>query len=305
MDKKKLIDEKRQGKILASVEFFTNKQYNKDKEKGGIPMTMRITDETLMGTFEQKQELVRSFTMFDDDFFAVVMEDKAAAQEVLRVLTEIPDLVVKEIKTQYSIRNLGTHSVILDALAEDSRHQLYNLELQVADQDDHQKRVRYYQANVDTSFLDKGTDYEKLPELYLIYITKFDLFRLGKAKYIIDRVISGTNIVVNNGVHELYVNAANDDGTEIAELMEFFTETGTREQQFPDLSERIAYLKEIKEGVTHMCEAVRKYGDECRMQERKEMIRNALKMKMQLATIAQLVGLSVEEVQKLIDEMEH
>ena len=50
-------------------------------------MAMRITDETLMGTFEQKRELVRSFTMFDDDFFAVVMEDKAAAQEVLRVLT--------------------------------------------------------------------------------------------------------------------------------------------------------------------------------------------------------------------------
>ena len=84
-------------------------------------MAMRITDETLMGTFEQKRELVRSFTMFDDDFFAVVMEDKAAAQEVLRVLTEIPDLVVKEIKTQYSIRNLGTHSVVLDALAEGMR----------------------------------------------------------------------------------------------------------------------------------------------------------------------------------------
>ncbi len=103
-------------------------------------MAMRITDETLMGTFEQKRELVRSFTMFDDDFFAVVMEDKAAAQEVLRVLTEIPDLIVKSVKTQYSIRNLGTHSVILDASAEDSEHKLYNLELQVANQDDHQKR---------------------------------------------------------------------------------------------------------------------------------------------------------------------
>ena len=89
-------------------------------------MAMRITDETLMGTFEQKRELVRSFTMFDDDFFA---EDKAAAQEVLRVLTGIEDLVVKSIKTQYTIRNLGTHSVVLDALAEDSKQTLYNMEL--------------------------------------------------------------------------------------------------------------------------------------------------------------------------------
>ena len=280
-------------------------------------MAMRITDETLMGTFEQKRELVRSFTMFDDDFFAVVMEDKAAAQEVLRVLTEIPDLVVKEIKTQYSIRNLGTHSVILDALAEDSQHKLYNLELQVADQDDHQKRVRYYQSNIDISYLDKGRKYEDLPELYLIYMTKFDLFHLGQTKYTIYRGIAGTDVILDNGVHELYINAANDDGTEIAELMEFFTETGTRKQQFPDLSGRIQYLKEEQEGVDRMCEAVRKYGDERQaagmkqgmqqgqLQERKDMIRNALKMKMPLATIAKLVELSVEEVQKLIDEMEH
>ncbi len=275
-------------------------------------MAMRITDETLMGTFEQKRELVRSFTMFDDDFFAVVMEDKAAAQEVLRVLTEIPDLIVKSVKTQYSIRNLGTHSVILDALAEDSEHKLYNLELQVANQDDHQKRVRYYQSNIDISFLDKGTDYEELPELYLIYMTKFDLFRLGKVKYSVHRVIDGTQITVDNGVHELYINAANDDGTAVAELMQFFTETGTRKQQFPELSNRIQYLKEEKEGVTHMCEAVRKYGDEREdrgrlegvQQERMETIREALKMKMPAEGIAKLVRLPVEEVRKLIAEME-
>ena len=297
-----------------------------------MPVAVRITDETLMGTFEQKRELVRSFTMFDDDFFAMVMEDKAAAQEVLRVLTEIPDLVVKEIKTQYSIRNLGTHSVVLDALAEDSRHKLYNLELQVADQDDHQKRVRYYQSNIDISYLDKGKNYEELPELYLIYMTKFDLFHLGQVKYTIYRGIAGTDVILDNGVHELYINAANHDGTVVAELMEFFTETGTRKQQFPELSGRIHYLKEEQEGVTRMCEAVRKYGDEREdrgrsegmqqgmqkgmqqgmqkgmqkgmQQERVETIRNALKMNLPLETVAQLVRLPVEEVRKLIAELE-
>lgn len=272
-----------------------------------MPVAMRITDETLTGTFEQKRELVRSFTMFDDDFFAVVMEDKAAAQEVLRVLTEIPDLVVKSIKTQYSIRNLGTHSVVLDALAEDSRHKLYNLELQVADRDDHQKRVRYYQSNIDISYLDKGKNYEELPELYLIYLTKFDLFQMGRTKYAVGRIIIGTDRMLDNGIHELYINAAHDDGTEIAELMEFFTETGIRKQQFPDLSDRIQYLKEEKEGVTRMCEAVRKYGDERQslgmQNKQRQVVESALKMKMPLETIAQLVGLSVEEVQKLVDEI--
>ena len=57
-----------------------------------------------------------------------------------------------------------------------------------------------------------------------------------------------------------------------------------------------------------MCEAVRKYGDECRekgaQQERMETIRKAAVMKMPIGTIAELVGLPVEEVRKLIAEME-
>ena len=290
------------------VDLFKKSEYNKDTEEGGMPVAMRITDETLMGTFEQKRELVRSFTMFDDDFFAVVMEDKAAAQEVLRVLTGIEDLTVLDVKTQYSIRNFDTHSVVLDALAEDSEHRVYNMELQVSDRDDHQKRMRYYQANIDISYLDKGKNYEELPEVYLIYMTKFDLFKMGRTKYVVDRVISGTDVVLDNGAHELYINAANHDGTAVAELMQFFTETGTRKQQFPELSNRIQYLKEEKKGVTHMCEAVRKYGDECRekgaQQERMETIREALKMKMPAEGIAKLVRLPVEEVRKLIAEME-
>ena len=53
-----------------------------------------------------------------------------------------------------------------------------------------------------------------------------------------------------------------------------------------------------------MCEAVRKYGDERQNQERLETIREALKMKLPIDSIAKLVRLPVEEVQKIIDEME-
>ena len=73
-----------------------------------------------------------------------------------------------------------------------------------------------------------------------------------------------------------------------------------------------------------MCEAVRKYGDEREdrgrsegmqqgmqkgmqkgiQQERVETIQNALKMNLPLETVAQLVRLPVEEVRKLIAELE-
>lgn len=166
--------------------------------------------------------------------------------------------------------------------------------------------------NIDISYLDKGRKYEELPEVYLIYMTKFELFKLGQTKYTIHRSIAGTDVVLDNGVHELYINAANDDGSTVAALMEFFTETKTREQQFPELSDRIQYLKEDRKGVTRMCEAMRQYGDERQskgvqqgqLQERMETIREALDMKMPLENIAKLVRLPVEEVRKLIAEIE-
>ncbi len=54
-----------------------------------------------------------------------------------------------------------------------------------------------------------------------------------------------------------------------------------------------------------MCEAVRKYGDEREIKGKQQVIQSALKMKMSLETIAELVQLPVEEVQKLIEKMEH
>ena len=56
--------------------------------------------------------------------------------------------------------------------------------------------------------------------------------------------------------------------------------------------------------MTCMCEAVRKYGDERQHQERLETIREALKMNLPIDSIAKLARLPVEEVHKLIYEME-
>ena len=65
-----------------------------------------------------------------------------------------------------------------------------------------------------------------------------------------------------------------------------------------------------------MCEAVRKYDDERqtigrvegriedKQEERLKTIRKAVKMKMPIGTIAELVWLPVEEVRKLIAELE-
>ncbi|WP_298483059.1 hypothetical protein [uncultured Ruminococcus sp.] len=58
------------------------------------------------------------------------------------------------------------------------------------------------------------------------------------------------------------LNSAVQDDTRISELMQYFKNSDSQNTMFGDLSERVKYYKETEEGVSHMCEAVRNYGDE-------------------------------------------
>ncbi len=223
---------------------------------------MKIDHESLIGTFEQKRELVQKFNLMDDDFFAVVMQDKAAFEVMLRILTQRDDLHVKEVRTQYNMRNLVGHSVILDGYAEDNEHKAYNVEIQVRDSDYHEKRVRYYQSNIDLTLLEKGVEYRNLPDLYLIFITSFDIFGEGKNHYKVRRMLEDSNREVPNGVHELYFNTKIKDDTRISELLQYFKNSSVDVEKFGPLSERVKYYKQTQEGVVHMCEAVKNYGNE-------------------------------------------
>lgn len=86
--------------------------------------------------------------------------------------------------------------------------------------------------------------YEKLPEFYLIYLTKFDLFKLGRVKYEVCHMIRGTDICLNDDVHEVYVNAASKGETLVSALLQFFLATLSSHTAFPKLSERIQLQRE-------------------------------------------------------------
>ena len=79
---------------------------------------MKIEHSKLIGTFEERQSIVEQFNLMDDNFFSVVMQNKAACEYVLTMLLGKP-IKVLENKTQYVIRNIPAHSAELDALIED------------------------------------------------------------------------------------------------------------------------------------------------------------------------------------------
>jgi predicted transposase/invertase (TIGR01784 family) len=222
-------------------------------------MEIEITREKLFGTFEQKKEIVSQFNLLDDDFFAVVMRNKEACSYTLSKLLDT-ELEVIDVQTQYSIRNMAGHSVILDALAVDTNKKVYNIEVQVKNNDYHPKRVRYYQSSLDTLLLEKSQNYKELPELYLIFISEKDWLKGGKCKYTVKRILEETGEEIDNGVHEYYFNADVTDGTFLSDLLQYFKNSSSDNNKFGALSQTVYHHKIEEEGVEHMCQAVDNYA---------------------------------------------
>ena len=67
---------------------------------------------------EERIREIQSFNLLSDVFMSVALRDIPACQHILRILTGFDDLKVKDVRTQYAISQIKTHSVRLDVLAE-------------------------------------------------------------------------------------------------------------------------------------------------------------------------------------------
>ena len=94
----------------------------------------------------------------------------------------------------------------------------------------------------------------------LVHISKFDMYKSGKALYHVDRIIRENGTMVDNGFSELYVNAEVQDDSDVAKLMEIFTRhDADDDEMFPITSKRKRLFKTTEEGVNEMCEVIEKY----------------------------------------------
>lgn len=181
---------------------------------------------------------------------------------MLRILTGIETLTVKTVRTQYRISNITSHDAILDVLAEDGEGRLMNIEIQRADTIDHARRTRFYGSMIDSEYLQKGKTYSEMPDVHIIYISETDLWNAGRTTYPVEKYFKGTDVAYDDGLYILYVNAAVDDGSDTARLMEYFKTTDPEDASQGDLSKRVHLLKCEKGGWDEMCEVSEKWYKE-------------------------------------------
>ena len=233
---------------------------------GGREIKMEIRHEDLVGTFEQKKKLVSQFTLFDDIFFSVVMQDKDTAEYVTRLCTGIPDLKLINSNIQQALRNLIGKSSTLDFIGEDSTGKVFNIEVQNVGDKAHfgPMRSRFHQSIIDASLVPKGEkDYDKLPEVYVIFITPFNpLKKYGREKVVYTSKTYIDGIEWNRKVYEIYLNAEVKDGSALSEMLQYFKTADPNDTRFGPLSNSVRKYKYVDEEVDYMCRAVEEYAEE-------------------------------------------
>lgn len=159
----------------------------------------------------------------------------------------------------------GLHSgrnVVLDVHAKDSAGKHYDIEVQRSNSGTDVRRARFNSSMLDTRMLKFGQDFKELKDSYVIFITENDIFGECLPVYTLDRSIRETQKYVDDGSHIVYVNGSYHGDNPIGKLMHDFREKRVSNIHYKELRDSIRHFKETEKGVTQMCDAVRKYGDE-------------------------------------------
>lgn len=271
---------------------------------------------TVTETMDQKQQedlaRLRQLRLIDDDFFSKCFDnDTACVQLVLQIVLDKPDLNVVDVRTQVFVENLLNRSVRLDVLATDSEGRKFNIEIQRSDKGAGRKRARYNSSMMDVNLLEKGNDFEALPETYVIFITENDVIGLGEAIYEIERCFVKSGKRFGDGSHILYVNGSYRDDSPVGKLMRDFSCTDPSDMCYNVLADRARFFKESKEGIAVMCKVLddmrrQSYQEgmaEGKNKNRKETALNLLKLgTISLDDISFATGLSLDEVKKLNED---
>ena len=273
------------------------------------------TNDSLLAAKEKLLQQIQTMNLFDDVFTAVIFKDEGACRHLVRELMQNPTLRLIAVRTQDDIPQLISKSPRLDIVAEDAEGTLYEIEVQRLEEPAPARRVRFYTSVMDSELLRKGVDYDKLPEVYLFYISEKDIWCNGHTVYHVQQSLSfgEKQIPYENGLHTIYVNAEIDDGSNIAKLMKYLKTAKAGDTSQGGLSEYVNYIKSPEGGRQVMGEFERYFTEKGREQgmkqgmkqgRKEEKLENIKALMESLKVSAQeamgLLKITPEEQQKLL-----
>lgn len=87
-----------------------------------------------------------------------------------------------------------------------------------------------------------------VPNVCIIIISEFDIFKKKRMIYHTGQCIKETGEFVNDGEERIYVNTKYADNSETSMLMKSFLCKQVDQSKYPNMHDRIKFLKETKKG---------------------------------------------------------
>ena len=259
---------------------------------------MNRANRDLKTRYENYREIIRDFTIMDDTFMRNVLKKKECTEHVLQVILNRKDLRVIDQVIQMDYKNLQGRSLIMDCVASDQTGRRFDVEIQQENAGASPRRARYHAGLLDMNTLEPGDEFEKIPESYVIFITREDALKYGCPIYHVERTVKEAGTEFGDGSHIIYVDSSRHDDTELGQLMHDFTCKEASKIKSKILADRVRELKETQEGVEQMNQKLEELyydGVEQGIQEGEE--RTARKISIELAK----EGMSAEQIAKIVN----
>ena len=269
-------------------------------------------------------------TIQDNFMFYELMQNEGLCKKVLQtILGERIGNIIALNRQEIIDNSYGAKGVRLDVLAKDDEKKLYNVEMQMSNDSSLVYRLRYYQGSLDVTALDKGQDYDELPDTIIIFLCNGDMLGRGLPICTIQKYCTEDGTIVDDGTKQIVLNYSLYDLIEDKELKALCRYCKTKEvsseltkeidmevnrikqnekarQEYSFLFNRYPdYIqKAMKEGEKRGINKGIKQGKiEGRAQGRaegcKDAAKNLLAMGLSVADIAKATGLKEEEIATL------
>lgn len=277
-----------------------------------------LQPEGLEQRYERYKEKIKHFTIMNDIFMRNVLKEISCTEYILQVIMNRTDIKVIDQTLQKDYKNLQGRSAILDCVAKDAENNFFNVEIQGENDGASPKRARYHCGLLDMNLLNPGDPFDRLPETYVIFITKNDVLGYNQPISHIQRRIKETEDIFQDGQHILYVNSKKQDDTELGRLIHDLHCEEADEMYSNILATRVHQLKETEEGVNQMCQELEEIYNEGEqfgflrgeqsgvqkgeLKKARETTLALLEMGMSAEQIAKAVNLSIETIQNWISE---
>ena len=139
----------------------------------------------------------------------------------------LPEFHIKQIENpekEADVKlSIDAHGVRLDVITTDDKGRRIDVEMQMRDEKNIPRRMRYYEGSIDQTILEKGQNYNRLGDVVILFITPFDPFDAhGYYKYTFRNTCQeDKELVLDDGVTKVVLNATGRKGEITSELKEF------------------------------------------------------------------------------------